>query len=569
MTYKTPIVLNEQFKGIPFKDYIGNEYNVLVEGDNLSTGVFINVKDFGAKCDGITDDTMPLKNALQSANETDIVYIPNSILITDTINNSKAVSLICQGEIIYDGTPDKTAIIIGSEDYVPFYRNFKLNVTNKKINVANANLKGLVIYNLYNSELTIGVNGFNTGINIVGNSHGCVFNKIFLLNIVNNVNGLVIESLNGGWVNDNIFNSGDFSIWGSHLSLIDYPVSLILTNNGGTFTNNNNIFNNCAFEQTKGTCIYVRGARLNKFIQMRFDTTNIDKFYDIGKLDYQNIFDVGYLRIGEYNKNTSNSMNVFTSIIDTNLVSSKKDVFQWQYNKNDIVLIESGVSTNHCNFKTDKIDVFNVSGSNLIFNDDVLINKINILNVLKNNGISTGVGVWIDTTVCKDFTILSKLELLTGSSNWIIQPFDENNNLRELNINGERTIIGTSYNQGGWQSYGYVGGGNIDNFQFNVDTEIKKIFVGFLMNGNALIKEFKILGDERFYYTCNPQLSNKLLLDYSKPLFSLADKGVEFINNNLQELNNDKGNYIISRIKNKLVSNLSAPNQVYNIKSYF
>lgn len=70
LQYKTPEVLNRYFKTIPFKDSDNNEYKVLVENEftgRLDTSI-VNVDNFGAVGDGVTDDTDAISNAINFAN---------------------------------------------------------------------------------------------------------------------------------------------------------------------------------------------------------------------------------------------------------------------------------------------------------------------------------------------------------------------------------------------------------------------------------------------------------------------------------------------------------------------
>ena len=78
LTYnKIPQSMGSYFKYVPFKLSNGTVYNVLVASDNtenLASGIFENIKDYGAVGDGETDDTAAFKAALSSARR---IFIPS------------------------------------------------------------------------------------------------------------------------------------------------------------------------------------------------------------------------------------------------------------------------------------------------------------------------------------------------------------------------------------------------------------------------------------------------------------------------------------------------------------
>lgn len=83
LSYKTPTVLDRYFKSVPFKDELGEVYNVLVGSDFKSD--IINVKDKGAKGDGVTDDTLAFQTAIKE-NVGNTILIPEGVYIISSIN---------------------------------------------------------------------------------------------------------------------------------------------------------------------------------------------------------------------------------------------------------------------------------------------------------------------------------------------------------------------------------------------------------------------------------------------------------------------------------------------------
>ena len=102
---KEPIELNKKFKYIPFM-YNENEYKVLVKNDGLLNRTFINVIDYGAKGDGVTDDTEAIQRAINDNAPTETtglflgcdIFFPSGVyVISDTINLPAFINLIGEG----------------------------------------------------------------------------------------------------------------------------------------------------------------------------------------------------------------------------------------------------------------------------------------------------------------------------------------------------------------------------------------------------------------------------------------------------------------------------------------
>ena len=97
LTYKAPQKLNDYFNYIPFKDSSGTNYNVLVKGANLEEirkGIYINVKDYGAVGDGVTDDSAAIQNAIDS-NESGTIFFPiGTYVVNTTIDLNKRMNVL-------------------------------------------------------------------------------------------------------------------------------------------------------------------------------------------------------------------------------------------------------------------------------------------------------------------------------------------------------------------------------------------------------------------------------------------------------------------------------------------
>ena len=111
-----PKVLNRYFKYIPFA-YENNVYQILV--NNNFKGSIINVKDFGAIGDGITNDLPSFKAAVDKSNKNDIIFIPPGNYFWKYPGSGKNL-LYIPHNILFQGCGASTVII--------FDRNTPTNV---------------------------------------------------------------------------------------------------------------------------------------------------------------------------------------------------------------------------------------------------------------------------------------------------------------------------------------------------------------------------------------------------------------------------------------------------------
>ena len=125
--------------------------------ETMSDGIFksmstpegwINVKDFGAKGDNITDDTQAIQNSINQANDGSVIYIPNgNYKLTDTIHVNKPITIF--GEHKYntsfqtDYTTEQKAAIQIESGYVNLFnfalRNNTLSMTHKNYGILLSN----------------------------------------------------------------------------------------------------------------------------------------------------------------------------------------------------------------------------------------------------------------------------------------------------------------------------------------------------------------------------------------------------------------------------------------------
>jgi len=212
---------------------IADNYGLL--DDWVFSGSIINVKDFGAVGDGITDDTAAIQNAINSMPAGSMLLIPaGTYNITNVVfNPPDGSSLLCLGTLV--SSSGGVVFNIGDSGDTPNYRQ-RYYITGLKVitptptNWISGGV-GIQVVNLYESYVDIRqVSGFETNIKVIGrNYHGCVYNEFHLGQVLNGKTNLWLTADTGGWSNEMSFYGGWFT-WNSGMAsytglthvLVDY-----------------------------------------------------------------------------------------------------------------------------------------------------------------------------------------------------------------------------------------------------------------------------------------------------------------------------------------------------------
>jgi len=177
-----------------------------IDEPTISEIIVINVKDFGAVGDGITDDTQAIQDAINGADGYSIYVPPGNYLITDTIDVPMGTSIIGAGSYItvftWSGMTGKDGFNIidpGSGNYLTTsFSGFAMAALDSIGNSGIVSPTGATIYTnrrpyyfindvLFrdsDSSLTITNYGWMTGINI-GDTRGGVINRVHMYSTYN------------------------------------------------------------------------------------------------------------------------------------------------------------------------------------------------------------------------------------------------------------------------------------------------------------------------------------------------------------------------------------------------
>lgn len=251
----------------------------------------INVKWFGAKGDGVTDDTAAIQNAIYSMKEGDTLLIPSGTYIIRNIifNPPNYCNLICFG--IFK-TETKSGIIfqIGSDTERRYYYKIQGLSVVTPIKSWDSNVTGVRCVNIYASCIEIKkVEKFYTNILIEGtNNIGNSYNKYFIGVSYKGKKSLYLKASNGGWCNENSFYGGEFNY--SSDDILDSECSLLTIEYNETHNLNQNHFYSPSFEGGTNPAIDIItiGGVANHIILARIESQGNIKLTSLSRANFIN-----------------------------------------------------------------------------------------------------------------------------------------------------------------------------------------------------------------------------------------------------------------------------------------
>lgn len=259
----------------------------------------VNVKSFGAKGNGLADDTQAIKNAISKTEVGDTLRIPKGdYLITDTIVIDKKIHVLIDGNIIYGGVRDRSALYFKR----PVGQTIQINgqiqdKTGGWRGWINPDYVGITFENAFRCDIFIKfVRNFTTGVRVmssIGQSFGHFFNTYTIKQLLDNKIGLEFYMKDASsWINSNIFNDVFFSLTqsGTEFQTANVDRYAIKQTNieGNTISADSNIFNDVRFDIGTSlggtyTCVNLSRAWGWKFNNYRVELvagTNV-KFADL------------------------------------------------------------------------------------------------------------------------------------------------------------------------------------------------------------------------------------------------------------------------------------------------
>jgi hypothetical protein len=220
---------------------------------SASTPSFNDVRKWGAKGDGSTDDSAAIQAAINNLTSGGQMYFPPGTYdiatgLTFTASDNIAV-LGDEGKTTIEYTGSGTAVTVSATS-----GNRRKDITFRGIKITKKTVTwtdgtdvssiGLKLQNTYRFNYDgVYITGFWHGIDMIGTgSVGCVYSRFRISSLTNNRINAYLTAASGGWCNDNLFEGGSWST--TSVTVAGIHVDLVF---GGAGVSGN-IFSWCDFE---------------------------------------------------------------------------------------------------------------------------------------------------------------------------------------------------------------------------------------------------------------------------------------------------------------------------------
>lgn len=479
-------------------------------GLKLKGGPWIDVThlDFGAVGDGSTDDLAAIQAAfayaetLKSSVSKPTVYFPpaSGYAISQGVTLGTNINLIMDGKLLYTGSSDEPALTIGANTENTENCRFKLMVERKnQSDWLSENNIGIRLVRINTCEIELGlIRNFTIGVQCHGDSGGFVYNLVRLGALRSNKYALDLVSTNNGWVNENIFFNGRFSvITGVGSGKARYGVRV--RSSDGTYTNNNNNnfikpsfeLNSAGGGGVEAIPVLMENGMLNQFLEARSEG-NSTIFARVSNNSDSNRYETAYgTNTIEYDSTASYRSD--TILMRRNVYRLEmKPIFSSGFIPEKIVHYDA---TN-----------FHIAGLHLASSSNVSMFRVNTNITVTPEYIepasTRGIGIVVDTNSAKEFFVTTSV--MSGYPGRIgVRCYDANGNVLDSSGPNHPYVRGTAATPGAYlASFGniYRLGSDSSSFRFTVLDDVKSIVVLFMGGTNPIrLKSFTIYSPSATY----------------------------------------------------------------------
>ncbi|MCP3025421.1 hypothetical protein [Halobacillus sp. A5] len=449
---------------------------------------------------------------------------------SDTISIPSGINVIMEKTLIYTGSNDEPALIVGEPG--KSNKGVKINIKVKRDSLSDWTDESSVGVRIINSnacDINIAeARGFTIGAQLIGSDGGFAYSEIHLGDIQDNKFGLdcTNEGSEGlGWFNENVIVGGRFWCSSSaNTSLSRYGVRI--TSNDENYTNNNsNFFLKPSFElrepdDGEAIPLLIEHGNSNTFENCR-NENNSDTFARFLNESTENTVTsgYGYIEIEDESKYPSNHLR---SIRNKN-----------EDNMNNLIF-HSGDLQSKTFIYNETDERYNVAGMFLCGSVNSNINKSHTSITVNDRSITLGssraVGIRVDTSQTKKFVVRRDVsESNPGRAS--IRCWDENLDIlydEEIDyVKGKSSTTPTrNSNFGGVYR---MGAESQSDFYFVVNDDVKFIDV---LCGDCDISSFSIYTDENISTAFNPLTNTSENLATEPPTTGEFKRGKILYNDN-------------------------------------
>ena len=418
---------------------------------------------YGAVGDGVTDDTAAIQDMFDDTDAP--VYFPEGVYLISQpiIDDEPDRDVYMEGEIKYTGP----AIGLTLKNK---YNCFLVINTEPGLATYVPNSTGAKLQNCNSCTIIIKkANMYENGCIFEGNNAGFAYNKIWIMNVLNNLKGLRCVAAGTGWINENQYFGGRFSVF----SGASYESSAVGVSIEGTSAHvaNANTFYNPAFEHL-GTGMYLDYAAYNTFKNVRCE--NVPNKMLNGSNAHSNTYSASY---SVNSATTQTGLNRYVGMEQTGLYD---EGFTGHATSGNLIGKVAATNTKTAASGLCKIDtgvIYNIPFSGC----GVGVN--NGLQLAANR--TAGLEIEIDPEAV--YHVSAKAN---AGVRYCVYMYDENGNT-VTDAPSTRSFIGgtgaMNLTTTGLLSGGYVGGGNIDSrgLYIRFPDSVKRAYIGIFVTAST------------------------------------------------------------------------------------